>query len=68
MPPCCCSRRFDDFGLKSFAAYWREEEDMPHIVHTAIKVDDLERQPKFYEDVFGFHQTGTGYAPAAAGR
>ena len=28
----------------------------------AIKVDDLEKATKFYEDVFGFRQTGTGYA------
>jgi|GraSoi_2013_80cm_1033760.scaffolds.fasta_scaffold99775_1 catechol 2,3-dioxygenase-like lactoylglutathione lyase family enzyme len=32
------------------------------LVHIAIKVDDLEKATKFYEDVFGFHQTGTGYA------
>src|SRR5262245_51963970 len=35
---------------------------MPRIVHIAIKVDDLEKATKFYEDVFGFRQTGTGYA------
>ena len=35
---------------------------MPRIVHIAIKVDDLEKATKFYEDVFGFLQTGTGYA------
>src|SRR5205085_3369908 len=39
-----------------------EEADMPRIVHIAIKVDDLEKATKFYEDVFGFRQTGTGYA------
>src|SRR5262249_26252777 len=38
------------------------EQDMPRIVHIAIKVDDLEKATKFYEDVFGFRQTGTGYA------
>ena len=35
---------------------------MPRIVHIAIKVDDLEKATKFYEDVFGFRQTDTGYA------
>ena len=35
---------------------------MPRIVHIAIKVDDLEKATKFYEDVFGFRQTGTGCA------
>jgi lactoylglutathione lyase len=38
------------------------EEDMPRIVHIAIKVDDLEKATKFYEDVFDFRQTSTGYA------
>ena len=41
---------------------FEEEEDMPRIVHIAIKVDDLEKATKFYEDVFGFRQTDTGYA------
>jgi len=35
---------------------------MPRIVHIAIKVDDLEKAIKFYEEVFGFRQTSTGYA------
>jgi len=35
---------------------------MPRIVHIAIKVEDLEKATKFYEEVFGFHQTKTGYA------
>jgi lactoylglutathione lyase len=35
---------------------------MPRIVHIAIKVDDLEKATKFYEDVFGFRQTETSYA------
>ena len=35
---------------------------MPRIAHIAIKVDDLEKATKFYEDVFGFRQTGTGRA------
>jgi catechol 2,3-dioxygenase-like lactoylglutathione lyase family enzyme len=30
---------------------------MPRIVHIAIKVDDLEKATKFYEEVFGFRQT-----------
>ena len=35
---------------------------MARIAHIAIKVDDLEKATRFYEDVFGFRQTGTGYA------
>src|SRR6266852_6089757 len=38
------------------------EEDMTRIVHIAIKVDDLEKATRFYEDVFGFRQVHTGYA------
>ena len=33
---------------------------MSRIVHIAIKVDDLEKSTKFYEDVFGIYQTKTG--------
>jgi catechol 2,3-dioxygenase-like lactoylglutathione lyase family enzyme len=29
---------------------------MPRIVHIAIKVEDLEKATKFYEEVFGFRQ------------
>ena len=32
------------------------------IVHIALKVADLERATRFYEEVFGFRQTGTGHA------
>jgi lactoylglutathione lyase len=32
------------------------------IIHIALKVEDLESATKFYEDVFGFRQTGTGHA------
>jgi lactoylglutathione lyase len=32
------------------------------VVHLALKVADLERATRFYEDVFGFRQTGTGHA------
>src|SRR3954470_2233876 len=35
---------------------------MARIVHIAIKVEDLERATKFYEDVFGIYQTKTGHA------
>ena len=35
---------------------------MARIVHIAIKVDDLEKATRFYEDVFGFRQTKTGHA------
>jgi len=32
------------------------------IVHLALKVADLESATRFYENVFGFRQTGTGHA------
>jgi lactoylglutathione lyase len=32
------------------------------IVHVAIKVDDLEKATRFYENVFGFKQLSTGHA------
>jgi catechol 2,3-dioxygenase-like lactoylglutathione lyase family enzyme len=32
------------------------------IVHVAIKVNDLEKATKFYENVFGFKQLATGHA------
>jgi lactoylglutathione lyase len=35
---------------------------MPRVVHIAIKVDDLEKSTKFYEEVFGFKRTGQGHA------
>ena len=35
---------------------------MARIVHIAIKVNDLEKATKFYEDVFGFRQAGTSMA------
>ena len=35
---------------------------MARIVHIAIKVEDLEKATKFYEDVFGIYQTKTGHA------
>src|SRR6266852_3232333 len=35
---------------------------MARIIHIAIKVEDLEVATKFYEDVFGLRQTGTGHA------
>src|SRR4029077_16547947 len=41
---------------------FEERKAMPRIVHIAIKVDDLEKATKFYEEVFGFRQTSTGYA------
>jgi lactoylglutathione lyase len=33
---------------------------MAHINHVALKVTDLEAATKFYENVFGFRQVGTG--------
>jgi len=35
---------------------------MARIVHIAIKVEDLEKATKFYENVFGIYQTKTGHA------
>jgi lactoylglutathione lyase len=35
---------------------------MARIVHLAIKVGNLEDATRFYENVFGMHQVGTGYA------
>jgi lactoylglutathione lyase len=34
---------------------------MARIVHIALKVQDLESATRFYEDVFGFRQTGTDH-------
>ena len=34
---------------------------MSKFVHVALKVDDLEKSTKFYEDVFGFKQLNTSY-------
>jgi predicted enzyme related to lactoylglutathione lyase len=35
---------------------------MARIVHIALKVEDLEKATKFYEEVFGIYQTKTGHA------
>ena len=35
---------------------------MARVVHIALKVDDLEKATKFYEDVFGIYQLKTGHA------
>jgi catechol 2,3-dioxygenase-like lactoylglutathione lyase family enzyme len=35
---------------------------MARIVHIALKVDDLEKATKFYEEVFGIYQLKTGHA------
>jgi lactoylglutathione lyase len=34
---------------------------MARIVHIALKVENLEKATKFYEDVFGIYPTKTGY-------
>src|ERR1700674_5133284 len=39
-----------------------KENPMARIVHIALKVEDLEKATKFYEDVFGIYQTKTGHA------
>src|SRR3954469_4817492 len=35
---------------------------MARIVHIALKVEDLEKATKFYQDVFGIYQLKTGHA------
>jgi lactoylglutathione lyase len=35
---------------------------MARIVHIALKVEDLDKATKFYEDVFGIYQLKTGHA------
>jgi len=35
---------------------------MARIVHIALKVEDLEKSTRFYEDVFGIYQLKTGHA------
>jgi lactoylglutathione lyase len=50
---------------RSARAYWliqRKEKIMARIVHIALKVEDLEKATRFYEDVFGIYQTKTGHA------
>ena len=37
---------------------------MARIVHIALKVEDLEKSTKFYEDVFGIYQLKTGHGAA----
>ena len=37
----------------------KQMSDKSRIVHVAIKVKDLEKATKFYENVFGFQQVGT---------
>jgi lactoylglutathione lyase len=39
-----------------------KEKNMARIVHIALKVEDLEKATRFYEDVFGIYQTKTGHA------
>ena len=41
---------------------------MARIVHIALKVEDLEKATKFYEDVFGIYQTKTGHARSHTSR
>ena len=37
-----------------------KKTDLSRVVHLAIKVEDLEAATRFYENVFGFRQLGTG--------
>ena len=48
-------------GARNAGRNANKEQHMPRIVHIAIKVPDLDKATRFYEDVFGFRQTGTGY-------
>jgi lactoylglutathione lyase len=40
----------------------KDKSEKARIVHVAIKVTDLEKATKFYENVFGFKQLATGHA------
>jgi len=40
----------------------RDKSEKSRVVHLALKVQDLERATKFYENVFGFRQLGTGHS------
>jgi lactoylglutathione lyase len=40
----------------------KEKSEKSRIVHLALKVTDLEKATKFYENVFGFRQLGTGHS------
>src|ERR1700694_5132974 len=46
----------------------RRRNGMARIVHIALKVEDLEKATKFYEDVFGIYQTKTGHARGHSSR
>src|SRR6266478_5276766 len=48
----------DDTPLLPIRRNWRGL--MARINHVALKVTDLEAATKFYENVFGFRQVGTG--------
>src|SRR6266545_2784844 len=45
-----------------FCRNYRKGLEMARIVHIALKVEDLEKATRFYEDVFGIYQTKTGHA------
>ncbi|HEX3415165.1 MAG TPA: VOC family protein, partial [Stellaceae bacterium] len=48
-------------GDRALSGQWRiGERRMARINHLALKVIDLERATKFYENVFGFRQVRTG--------
>jgi predicted enzyme related to lactoylglutathione lyase len=51
------------FGSRTNARERASKEiAMARIVHIALKVEDLEKATRFYEDVFGIYQTKTGHA------
>src|SRR5438128_1109200 len=47
--------------LPGFQNAFEGEEFMARVVHIALKVLDLEKASKFYEEVLGFRRTGEGY-------
>src|ERR1700720_3407105 len=49
-------------GAETLQRKDRGDPPMARIVHIALKVEDLEKATKFYEDVFGIYQTKTGHA------
>src|SRR5262245_7216505 len=57
-----CRRSMAGRSPQFAVEFLKRGKGMPRIVHIAIKVDDLEKATKFYEEVFGFLQTSTGYA------
>src|SRR5262249_18827301 len=49
-----CRRSMAGRSPQYAVEFLKRGKGMPRIVHIAIKVDDLEKATKFYEEVFGF--------------